>query len=329
MVLTWNHSKRGGSSMSTVVCRETWIKFFGFLPLQRGLGHHVFLACFAIHWMSLGFPSRSEWISHFDQARHYMHGALRWLGAWLFCVTVDSLDAIRCHNILAPSSSLAWHGNMKVHWNYLSVFLPVKHSCFLFRNVNCQRVGTNPIVLFSCKVRRPLCPVSALCPLQAGTWFVGNGTNCRCGQLWPINGHGDQFRNKWDFADSLETSDLVNHFDPLPRDELANITSYFNLPCCRRKPNIPQFLGEHQKFKWGCLKIQNPQILSFIIILSCHFPNKITIFTGAIRVVLRSRSTPGLDPVATSTRRDIKSKGAEKTSFFHWMKKWVPTMLSK
>lgn len=198
MVLTWNHSKRGGSSMSTVVCRETWIKFFGFLPLQRRLGHHVFLACFAFHWMSLGFPSLSEWISHFDQARHYMHGALRWLGAWLFCVSVDSLDAIRCHNILAHSSSLAWHGNMKVHWNYLSVFLPVKHSCFLFRDDNFQRVGTNPIVLFSCKVRRPLCPVSALCPLQAGTWFVGNGTNCRCGQLWPTNGHGDQFRNKWD-----------------------------------------------------------------------------------------------------------------------------------
>jgi hypothetical protein len=77
-----------------------------------------------------------------------------------------------------------------------------------------------------------------------------------------------------DFADSLETSDLVNHFDPLPRDELANIISYFNLPCCcQLETQYPPILGWRTPkiLLWGCLKIQNPQILWFIIIFP-YFP---------------------------------------------------------
>ena len=98
-----------------------------------------------------------------------------------------------------------------------------------------------------------------------------------------------------DFADSLETSDLVNHFDPLPRDELANIISYFNLPCCRQlETQYPPILGWRTPkiLLWGCLKIQNPQILSFIIIFP-YFPNKITIFTGA-----KKELSPGLAGVS-------------------------------
>jgi len=139
-----------------------------------------------------------------------------------------------------------------------------------------------------------------------------------------------------DFADSLETSDLVNHFDPLPRDELANIISYFNLPCCRQlETQYPPILGWRTPkiLLWGCLKIQNPQILSFIIIFPYfpifshifpYFPNKITIFTGT-----KKDLSPGLAVSGILQVTLWRPPHAETLSRKAPKKRWVPTMLSK